>query len=413
MRRYDSSLRWQLQKWIENLDHIDVLVGIPCYNNEDTISHVVSAVGRGLKQHFGDQRCAILISDGGSLDDTRERAYSAEIPEGVERRVSIYRGIAGKGTAFRAVFEAARSLNTKTVVVLDSDLRSVTPEWLQLLAAPVQEGKADFVAPLYRRFKYDGTITNNIVYPLTRALFGSRVRQPIGGDYAFSGELAARYARADVWQTDVARFGIDIWMTLMAICWEYRVAQVFLGTKIHSPKDPAADLSAMFCQVVSTIFYVAGEMSSRVLKVRDSRPVDVLGRISRIIPVEPVDVSFQAMDNEFLDGIEQFDPMYKQILEAQNYEQLKQVASAYQANGHPVFPASHWARILYDFLLVYQVWNRNRRRLVDMLVPLYFGRLAAYCRQVEPLEDAQVEEIVENQAQAFEGEKQYVLDRWM
>jgi hypothetical protein len=366
-----------------------------------------------LKRHFGDQRCAILISDGGSLDDTRERAYSAEIPQGIERRVSIYRGIAGKGTAFRAVFEAARSLNTKTVVVLDSDLRSVTPEWLQLLAAPVHEGKADFVAPLYRRFKYDGTITNNIVYPLTRALFGVRVRQPIGGDYAFSGELATRYARADVWQTDVARFGIDIWMTLMAICWQYRVAQVFLGTKIHSPKDPAADLSDMFCQVVSTIFYVAGEMSSRVLSAQESQPVDVVGRISRTIPVEPLDVSFQAMDSEFLDGIEQFDPMYKQVLEGKNYEQLKEIAAAYQANGRPAFSAAHWARVLYDFLLVYQVWNRNRRRLVDMLVPLYFGRLAAYCRQVAPLEDFQVEEIVESQAQAFEQEKQYILDRWM
>jgi len=373
MRGFDSSLRWQLQKWIEELDRIDVLVGIPCYNNEDTISHVVSAVGRGLKQHFGDQRCAILISDGGSLDDTRECAYSADIPEGVERRVSIYRGIAGKGTAFRAVFEAARSLNTRTVVVLDSDLRSITPEWLRLLASPVHEGEADFVAPLYRRFKYDGTITNNIVYPLTRALFGVRV----------------------------------------AICWEYRVVQVFLGTKIHSPKDPAADLSAMFCQVVSTIFYVAGEMSSRILKVAESQPVDVVGRISRIIPVEPMEVNFQAMDNEFLDGIEQFDPMYKQILEGSNYEQLKEVASAYQANGRPAFSAAHWARVLYDFILVYQVWNRNRRRLVDMLVPLYFGRLAAYCRQVEPLEDFQVEEIVESQAQAFEQEKQYILDRWM
>jgi hypothetical protein len=168
----------------------------------------------------------------------------------------------------------------------------------------------------------------------------------------------------------------------------------------------------MFCQVISTIFYVAGEMSARVREVHESIPVETAGRIGRTIPVEPLDVNFEAMDQEFLDGIEQFDPMYRQILEGDNYTQLKKATQSYAANSRPSFSSSHWARILYDFLLVYQVWNRNRRRLVDMLVPLYFGRLAAYCRQVAPLEDDQVEEVVEAQAEAFEQEKRYLLERW-
>jgi hypothetical protein len=412
MRRYDSSLRWQLLKWIQEVGEVDLLVGIPCYNNEDTIAHVVATVGRGLAEHFGGTRCAILVSDGGSLDDTREKAYEAVIPPTIQRRVSIYRGVAGKGTAFRAVFEAAERLHARTVAVFDSDLRSITPEWVKLLASPVHEGRADFVAPLYRRFKYDGTITNNIVYPMTRALFGVRVRQPIGGDYCLSGRLAAMFAAADVWETDVARFGIDIWMTLMAICWKQRVAQVYLGTKIHSPKDPAADLSTMFCQVVSTLFYVAGEMSERVREASGSVPAEVAGRIPWTIPVEPVEVNVPAMDREFLEGMEHFDPMYRRILRDENYQALRAVKSAFASNGTPEFPASLWARILYDFLLVYQVWNRNRRRLVDMLVPLHFGRLAAYCRAVADMDEDQVEELIEREAEAFEREKKYLLERW-
>jgi glycosyltransferase involved in cell wall biosynthesis len=412
MRKFDSSLRWQLEKWIAELGSVDILVGIPCYNNEDTISHVVSTVGRGLHQHFGERRGAILISDGGSLDDTREMAYKAEIPTSVARRVSIYRGAAGKGTAFRAVFEAAASLNAKTIVVLDSDLRSVTPDWVRVLATPVHEDKADFVTPLYRRHKYDGTITNNIVYPLTRALFGFRVRQPIGGDYAFSGDLARQFAGTDVWETDVARFGIDIWMTLMAMSWDKRIVQVFLGTKIHSPKDPAADLSGMFCQVISTIFYVAGAMAERVRKVTESAPVEVAGRIKKAIPMEPVDVNFPAMDQEFLDGIQHFDPMYRQVLAADNYQSLQQVATEYKSGERAGFSGTLWARILYDFLLVYQVWNRNRRRLVDILVPLYFGRLATFCRNVAEMDEDQVEEAVDRLAQDFEREKKYLLENW-
>ena len=412
MRKYDSSLRWQLEKWIKEIGRVDLLVGIPCYNNEDTIAHVVSVVGRGLHEHFGNHRGAILISDGGSLDDTREMAYQAEIPNSVARRVSIYRGVAGKGTAFRAVFEAATSLQAKTVVVLDSDLRSVTPEWVKVLASPVHEGKADFVTPLYRRYKFDGTITNNIVYPLSRALFGIQIRQPIGGDYAFCGSLARQFAEANVWETDVARFGIDIWMTLMAVCWDKRIVQVFLGTKIHSPKDPAADLSGMFCQVVSTIFFVAGVMSDRVKKVSKSLPVEIAGEIERIIPMEPIEVNLQAMDQEFLDGIKHFDPMYQQVLEPDDYRQLKQIVTDYQSDKRNGFSGPLWAHILYSFMLVYQVWTRNRRRLVDILVPLYFGRLATYCRNVAELNEEEVEEVVEKLAQDFEKEKKYLLQKW-
>jgi hypothetical protein len=81
-------------------------------------------------------------------------------------------------------------------------------------------------------------------------------------------------------------------------------------------------------------------------------------------------------------------------------------------NGTTAFPASLWARILYDFLFVYQVWNRNRRRLVDMLVPLHFGRLASYCRAVADMDEEQVEELIEREAESFEQEKRYLLERW-
>ena len=47
-------------------------------------------------------------------------------------------------------------------------------------AGPILKGGYDFVALLYARYKYDGTITNTVTYPLTRALYGHRIRQPIG-----------------------------------------------------------------------------------------------------------------------------------------------------------------------------------------------------------------------------------------
>ena len=63
-------------------------------------------------------------------------------------------------------------------MVVDSDLRSITSEWVKYLLEPILEMHYQYVSPLYSRYKYDGTITNNIVYNLTRALYGLRVRQP-------------------------------------------------------------------------------------------------------------------------------------------------------------------------------------------------------------------------------------------
>lgn len=92
---------------------------------------------------------------------------------------------------------------------MDSDLRSITPEWTELLLEPVYEEGFDYVAPIYARPKFDGTITNGIVYPLMRPLYGNRVRQPIAGDFGFSGNLAKFYLTKEIGDTDVGRLGID------------------------------------------------------------------------------------------------------------------------------------------------------------------------------------------------------------
>jgi len=111
----------------------------------------------------------------------------------------------------------AVGLDVRACIVVDSDLRSITPEWVELLAGPILIKGYDYVAPLYSRHKYDGTITNSIVYPLTRVLYGKRVRQPIGGDFGFSRRIAETFLTRDVWGTDVARYGIDIWMSTIAV----------------------------------------------------------------------------------------------------------------------------------------------------------------------------------------------------
>ena len=137
----------------------------------------------GLVKYFPQFTAVIVNSDGGSTDGTRDAVLSTRVedthllllstPLFPVHRLSIpYHGIPGKGSAFRLIFQMADRLHAKACAVVDSDLRSITPEWMDLLVRPVLNAGYDFVAPYYHRHKYDGTITNSIVYPMTRALYG-------------------------------------------------------------------------------------------------------------------------------------------------------------------------------------------------------------------------------------------------
>ena len=183
----------KIEDGIKSIDNADILVGIPSYNNAKTIGHVVRAVQGGFAKYFPDKKTVLVNSDGGSTDGTMDVVQSATIDSlqsillshkvnPFVRIATPYHGIPGKGSAFRKIFEIADSLRVKACAVVDSDLRSITPEWIELLIKPVMEGEFDYVAPLYQRHKYDGTITNSN-YPLTRALM--KARQPIGVIWIF------------------------------------------------------------------------------------------------------------------------------------------------------------------------------------------------------------------------------------
>src|SRR5215212_4644269 len=270
---------------VARLGRADIMVGIPSFKNAATIGYVARAAQAGLVQYFPDLRPVLVNADAGSSDGTQRVVVETEPPDYIERillvrprnrlqRISLtypeVDGVGGKGAALRTIFQIAHALKVQALVVVDSDLRSIVPEWIELLAGPILKGGFDFVAPLYSRYKYDGTITNTVTYPLTRALYGLRIRQPIGGDFGVSGDLVRHYLKAGDWTSEVSRFGIDIWMTTEAITGGFAVCQTRLGAKVHDPKDPGADLGPMFSQVVTTLLRLTDRHASLWLEVKGS-----------------------------------------------------------------------------------------------------------------------------------------------
>ena len=414
------TLRAEIHGQIEKIGTADIVVGIPSYNNAHTIAHVVRAVQAGLAKYFPEHKAVIVNSDGGSGDGTMEVVYNTSISDFdailLHHRISPiskiafpYSGIPGKGSAFRSIFEIAQKLEATACVVVDSDLRSITPEWIELLVKPVLVGGFDYISPLYHRHKFDGTITNSIVYPLTRALYGKRVRQPIGGDFGFSGKLAQYYLTKDVWDTDVARFGIDIWMTTTAIANGFKVAQSFLGAKIHDAKDPGADLSDMLYQVVSATFELMDTYAEVWKPVRGSEPVTTFG-FEYSVGLEHVNVNTARMLKVFREGIVNLRDVWINILGAGDLQEVERLGGLDDREFR--FPTELWARIIYDYALACHLKKMPREHLIKSLTPLYVGKTASFVMEVDPLSPHEAEAEIEKLCMDFENSKDYLLTRW-
>lgn len=405
---------------INEIKEADILVGIPSYNNARTIGHVVRAVQAGFAKYFPDRKTVLVNSDGGSTDGTMEVVHNAGIDDfrsillshktSSFLKIAIpYHGIPGKGSAFRTIFQIADALKVKACGVVDSDLRSITPEWIELLIKPVVTDNFDYVAPLYQRHKYDGTITNSIVYPLTRALYGRRVRQPIGGDFGFSADLARFYLTQNVWETDVARYGIDIWMTTSAIANDFKVCQAYLGAKIHDPKDPGSDLSAMLYQVVGSTFDLMNTYAGVWKGVTGSRSVPTFG-FHYDVGLEPVSVNLERMIERFCLGVRELGSIWKDVLSTGLFEFFIDLTTSPQEDF--AIPDGAWVETIYSFAAAAHKKLLNREHLLRSLTPLYIGRVASFVKETRESSAAEVEEKIEALCRVFEEKKGGLKRDW-
>ena len=436
-----AALPKQIRDEISGLGSADIMVGIPSFKNAATIGYVTRAAQAGLVQYFPDLRPVLVNADAGSTDGTQRVVVETEPPDYVERilltrpthrlrRVSLtypeVDGVGGKGAALRTIFQIADALKVQALVVVDSDLRSIIPEWIELLAGPIQKGGFDYVAPLYSRYKYDGTITNTVTYPMTRALYGLRIRQPIGGDFGVSGDLVRHYLEQRDWDADVSKFGIDIWMTTKAISGGFAVCQTRLGAKVHDPKDPGADLGPMFSQVVATLLRLTEQHAERWLDVRGSHDIPVYG-FERVLDPPPLTVNTKRLLEEFAKGWLNVGDEWQTALSATNVETIRalvdeaeQIVEAATRADTDIdversgfnFPDETWARVVYDMAVAHHERRLPTGTLVTALIPVYFGRVASLMIETRDLTTDQAEAFVERQARAFELAKPYLLERW-
>ncbi len=416
----ETILTSEVLRQISAVRSIDLLVGIPTYNNETTIDHVLKAVYAGLAAHFPDARVLVVSSDGGSQDATKSLVNQlvaqesnlltlSHLPHPIRRIVAPHSRSLGKAHAILTLFEIADSLRAKALAVIDASSTSVTADWVAQLIKPILLEGFDFVAPLYFRHKYDGTITSSLIYPLIRALYGKRIRQPAGDDFGYSGRLVAHCLKMDIWHRHSSRYSLEVWLTALAAAAEFKVCQAFLGPKSSTQREPGNDLSSILNRVLGTVFDLMESNYDIWARVRGSEPTTVYGSPTEV-GLDPVEVNLERMIGAFRQGVSDLQSVWQNFLSSPVLEQLRKSAVAVSGQFH--FSDGLWVRTVYEFALAFHKNRMARDHLIKSMTPLYLGRIASYVVETRDSTAADVDNRIELLCLEYENLKYYLIEHW-
>jgi len=376
---------------------LDIVVGICTKNCEDTVAGVLKTVDRGLAQFFPSKRILVVVSDGFSTDATQEKVQTTETA--TEVTFTPQTGGPGKGNGVRTILEIARDRGASAVALIDGDLTSIEANWVEKLAGPILEGK-DLVVPYYLRHHYDGVITNQIAYPLTNVLFGVGIRQPIGGEYGISARLLERLLQHELFPE---KFGIDIFITLVATSEQMEIAEAVLGVKEHESTKQYADpdklLVPMFYQVVGTLFRLINHYHDYIKAVHKVRPVERLGDMPDKRP--------GAITVDQKDLLRRFKEKYAELM-GENAaflgdlrEDLDQIASC-ELDSYS-FPLPLWVKAVY--LAIDAFSGSEDLKILDVLRVLWQGRFLSLVRETEGMSAEEAEAYIRGQLAVFEEQR--------
>jgi hypothetical protein len=402
-----------------NVGEVDILVGVPTYNDAGTVGQVVQAIRAGLLKYFPRLRAVIINADGGSRDATQDLVRAASISD-LQHASNLhalrtlhcisaqYPGGPASGTALHTILAAAELLRATACAVISPDSTNLEPEWVDRLLRPVSRDNFDLVTPVYRRHKFDGLLVRNLVYPMTRALYFKSVREPYPSEFAFSGRLSSHFLGQDIWSQDPGRIGAETYMVVSAITGGFRLTQSFLGPKSRTERS-SADLVLAMRRTVGALFWSIEQNPAAWTARSNPQPVSTIGA-EPAVSVEPMRVNRKHLYEMFVRGIAEIEPVLKSILLAQTLTELQRAAAVPEEDFR--YSDDLWVRTVYEFAASYHKAVMSRDHILQALAPLYRGKACTFLVENRDSSGEEVEKNVEALCQTFERLKPYLLEQW-
>jgi glucosylglycerate synthase len=413
---HQSTLSDVLVRQLMAVGQVDILVGLPTLNNAATVVDVVRAVHVCFTRDFPRLRTVMINSDGGSTDGTPELIRAASFTEAdmvltshslrtLHRVVAPYHGLPGKHSALRTVFAAVELTQAKVLVVVDPSGPATSPERVTELITPISLAEVEFLAPRYRRHPRDGVLITQLVRPLVRALYGVALDEPLGAEFSCSGRFASHCLEQDIWDHEVARFAIDLWLRTEAVADGFAVGQVW------RPATTAAGARTTLRDAVQQVVLALVES----LRAHESFWTAANGvaelRTWGSDPAEASDApiwDYEALAQQARHDIVEIRPLLEGLLEK---DVLARVVDEMSAQAVPL-DDELWVRIVYAFAAATRHGPTGVEHLAGMFVPLYLWRAASFMAHAAFEADATVQGRLDTLCQTFQRLKPVLVSSW-
>jgi hypothetical protein len=315
--------------------------------------------------------------------------------------------------AQRSALALAALLQPRACAILHPDLLALSVPALGAIALPVLDGKADLVTPIYPETRYDGLINKSILAPLSRALFGRRVRTPLALDFAASARVLPALNGAGPARSHP---GPLLWPSHIAAFESGETCQAHIDAA-HVLRTDNLDLSAVLTQLVGALFGEVEAYAAQWQRVRGSQAtmaceavVPATGQTAADIADDARPLDTKPLIDSFVLGSRNLEEVWRLVLPPLTLFDLQRLARLTPEEFR--LPDELWARIVYDFALAWRLRRIGRNHLLGALTPLYLGWVASYAQEVSGLTTPQADQRIQLLAQVFEVNKPYFVSRW-
>jgi len=415
----DSFLPESVRALLDEAETADIVIGVLTFNDKATAPGLARALTDGCVRSFPQRRILVVNCDAGSKDGTPqfiERSLGSgvrfwTIPHPVSSasfNLPSESGVPGREIAVRVLAAVTDKLDAGACLIVDGNVKSADLGWPQLLAGPILDKGVDCVLPWFRRNRYEGTLTNTLLAPLTGALYGKQIPYHLGGAYGFSSRMIRSTLLPQPWDEEMMEYGFDGWVTTLAVAEQLDTCRAALGPRLHQAK-PMGDLSAIVAQTVGCIFHLMERYQERWESVTGSVPVPTVG-VPLGLGDETGAINVGRLVTGFRQGLRDLLPVWQIILPAETFQQVLELGV--ETTERFRFPSALWVQVVYDFALAYHDRLLHREHLLKALTPLYLGYTASFVIETRTQGVEMVEQELARLKDQFETMKPYLVQRW-